>query len=144
CADDHEDRGDEYAIEDHDAGRSGADTALRVENRGRDRDHARNYDVREGQTRVVDGEEKALAVWREAWGQEANELRREPNADDRDGAEAEHHRTEHRLGEKPRAVDTALGENAQPHRHEGGIERTFRQQSAKQVRDLQRRAIGAR
>src|SRR5262249_27908530 len=111
---------------------------------GRDRDHARNRDVGERETRVVDGQEEALAAWREAGGEDANELRCEPNADDRDGAEAEHHRTEHGLAEQPRAVGATLGKDAQPHRHERRVERSFCQQSAKQVWDLQRREVGVR
>ena len=138
--DDH--RREHHHVEDDEAEGRRPHAPLGIEHRGRNRDETGDRHIGHRQPHEFDRVREPLARIAEARRDQVHDRRREQDADERDQAERHRHGAEHVLAKSPRAARAALRLDAQPHRHEGGVERAFGQEPPEQVGDLQRREEG--
>ena len=133
---------DQHTVEHDETERRRGHLAGRVQGGRRHGDDTGHRNIGHRQAHELDRQRKALALAAETWCEEMHDQRREYHACDCKAAQRCRHGAKHLLAELARRRGTVLVADAQRHRHEGRIERAFRQQTSKQVRDLQRCEIG--
>lgn len=126
---------EENGVERRDAQCHRDDASLRIENRGDDGDHAGERDIGRGDAEIVRRQCMTLPI--KTRREQIDDRRCEQQPDRRQRADREQHCAQN-LPEECVGAALALGLlDAQPQRHEGGVERAFGQQPTKEVGDLQ-------